>query len=123
MKISPRIFLGDSIQNILGDVLSCAIGYILGTVFLAVELWWLSLVWIVVSEVITITRSMTTYMFPMLQVVCLLYMRDSLLLAILTTLVHSQRLRQWQCAKIPQAKGNYFLSRLSWLSSYRTKAC
>jgi len=97
---------GDSIQNILGDVLSCAIGYILGTVFLAVELWWLSLVWIVVSEV-----------------VCLLYMRDSLLLAILTTLVHSQRLRQWQCAKIPQAKGNYFLSRLSWLSSYRTKAC
>ena len=123
MIISPRIFLGDSIQNILGDVLSCAIGYILGTVFLAVELWWLSLVWIVVSEVITITRSMTTYMFPMLQVVCLLYMRDSLLLAILTTLVHSQRLRQWQCAKIPQAKGNYFLSRLSWLSSYRTKAC
>ena len=123
MKISQRIFLGDSIQNILGDVLSCAIGYILGTVFLAVELWWLSLVWIVVSEVITITRSMTTYMFPMLQVVCLLYMRDSLLLAILTTLVHSQRLRQWQCAKIPQAKGNYFLSRLSWLSSYRTKAC
>ena len=107
----------------MGDVLSCAIGYILGTVFLAVELWWLSLVWIVVSEVITITRSMTTYMFPMLQVVCLLYMRDSLLLAILTTLVHSQRLRQWQCAKIPQAKGNYFLSRLSWLSSYRTKAC
>ena len=123
MKISQRIFLGDSIQNILGDVLSCAVGYILGTVFLAVELWWLSLVWIVVSEVITISRSMTTYMFPMLQVVCLLYMRDSLLLAILTTLVHSQRLRQWQCAKIPQAKGNYFLSRLSWLSSYRTKAC
>ena len=42
---------GDSIQNILGDVLSCAVGYILGTVFLAIELWWLSIVWIVVSEV------------------------------------------------------------------------
>ena len=62
-------------------------------------------------------------MFPMLQVVCLLYMRDSLILAILTTLVHSQKLRQWQCAKIPKAQGNYFLSRLCWLSSYRAKAC
>lgn len=35
----------------MGDVLSCAVGYILGTVFLAVELWWLSIVWILVSEV------------------------------------------------------------------------
>ena len=31
--------------------MSCAVGYILGTVFLAIELWWLSIVWIVVSEV------------------------------------------------------------------------
>ena len=45
---------GDSIQNIVGDVLSCAVGYILGTVFLAVELWWLSIVWILVSEVGTL---------------------------------------------------------------------
>ena len=45
------LITGDSIQNILGDVLSCAVGYILGTVFLAIELWWLSIVWIVVSEV------------------------------------------------------------------------
>ena len=46
------LILGDSIQNILGDIFSCALGYIVGTVFLAVELWWLSLVWIVISEVI-----------------------------------------------------------------------
>ena len=45
---------GDSVQNILGDVLSCALGYILGTLFLAVELWWLSIVWILVSEVGTL---------------------------------------------------------------------
>ena len=45
---------GDSIQNIVGDVLSCAVGYILGTLFLAVELWWLSIVWILVSEVGTL---------------------------------------------------------------------
>ena len=44
-------FLGDSIQNILGDIVSCGLGYIIGTVFLAVELWWLSLVWILISEV------------------------------------------------------------------------
>ena len=43
--------IGDSIQNILGDILSCALGYILGTLFLALDVWWLSLVWIVLSEV------------------------------------------------------------------------
>ena len=46
---------GDSIQNILGDILSCAIGYIVGTLFAAVELWWLSLVWVVISEVSPLT--------------------------------------------------------------------
>merc|ERR1712079_74283 len=96
---------GDSIQNIVGDVLSCAVGYILGTVFLAVELWWLSIVWILVSEV-----------------VCILYMRDSLVLAILTTLVPIQRLRSWQCAKIPKEESKYFFSRLCWWSA-RAKAC
>ena len=45
------VVIGDSIQNILGDILSCALGYILGTLFLALDVWWLSLVWIVLSEV------------------------------------------------------------------------
>ena len=45
------LFLGDSIQNILGDIVSCGLGYIIGTVFLAVEMQWLSLVWILISEV------------------------------------------------------------------------
>ena len=43
--------LGDSVQNIIGDVFSCGLGYVLGTVFLAFELWWLSIVWALVSEV------------------------------------------------------------------------
>ena len=51
MQTISLSFTGDSIQNILGDLISCGLGYIIGTVFLAVELWWLSLVWIVVSEV------------------------------------------------------------------------
>ena len=42
---------GDSVQNIIGDVFSCGLGYILGTIFLAFELWWLSIVWAIVSEV------------------------------------------------------------------------
>ena len=51
-KILFFLCAGDSIQNILGDLVSCSLGYVLGTVFAAVELWWLSLVWIIISEVI-----------------------------------------------------------------------
>ena len=43
--------LGDSVQNIIGDIFSVGLGYILGTLFLAVELPWLSIVWAVLSEV------------------------------------------------------------------------
>merc|ERR1711892_794635 len=68
-------YIGDSIQNIFGDIFSCAVGYIIGTFFVAIELWWLSLVWVVLSEV-----------------VCIWYMRDSLLMTILTLLVHSDLL-------------------------------
>merc|ERR1739838_1069839 len=89
-------YIGDSIQNILGDLLSCGLGYILGTVFAAVELWWLSIVWAVLSEVI-----------------CILYMRDSLLMTIITLLVHSDRIRNWQLAKLPKSENQeYFISRL-----------
>ena len=50
-------------------------------------------------------------------------MRDSLVLAIVTLLVHSQRLRGWQCAKIPRSdSGKYFFSRLCWWSA-RAKTC
>merc|ERR1711879_993452 len=84
---------GDSIQNILG--------YILGTLFAAVDFWWLSILWIVISEIL-----------------CILYMRDSLVLTIVTLLVHSQRLRGWQCAKIPKSdSGKYFFPRLCWWSA------
>ena len=52
----------------MGDVLSCAVGYILGTVFLAVELWWLSIVWALVSEVsITVILSIFTITIVLLR--------------------------------------------------------
>merc|ERR1711931_253752 len=60
-------YIGDSIQNILGDLVSCALGYILGTVFAAVELWWLSIVFVLLIEVGLV-----------------LYMRDSLVLMAVT---------------------------------------
>ena len=51
-------------------------------------------------------------------------MRDSLVLAIITVLVHSEKLRQWQCAKIPKTESKYFFSRLcgAWWT-YKTKTC
>jgi len=78
-------YLGDSIQNIAGDLFSCGFGYILGTFFAALELWWLSIVIIIISEV-----------------ACIIYMRDSLLLTVLTLLVHSDKVMHWQLCKIPE---------------------
>ena len=59
---------GDSVQNIIGDVFSCGLGYILGTIFLAFELWWLSIVWALVSEVsITVILSIFTITIVLLR--------------------------------------------------------
>ena len=92
-------------QNILGDVLSCALGYILGTLFLALDLWWLSLVWVAVSEVTKfheISLAALVTIDPLIagQVACLAYMRDSLVTALAAVLVHSDRLKSWQVAKL-----------------------
>lgn len=81
-------YIGDSIQNILGDLVSCALGYILGTVFAAVELWWLSLVVVLLVELGLV-----------------LYMRDSLVLMIVTFVIRSEKIRNWQLCKIPEAAG------------------
>ena len=48
-----------------------------------------------------------------MQVICILYMRDSLLMTIITLLVHSDRIRNWQLAKLPKSENQeYFISRL-----------
>merc|ERR1712142_1247251 len=86
-------YLGDSLQNILGDLLSCGGGYLLGTLFAPLELWWLSLVWLVLSEL-----------------ACILYMRDSLLLNILSLVVHSDKLVSWQLARVPCQQNPGFIS-------------
>ena len=45
---------------------------------------------------------------------CLLYMRDGLVLTLLTILVHCDRLKTWQLAKLPPKleTQQYFISRL-----------
>merc|ERR1712215_565275 len=80
-------YKGDSVQNILGDLLSCAAGYALGTVFQQTGVWWASLVWVAVSEV-----------------GCTLYMRDSLALTIFALTVRSEALMSWQAEGLPQEK-------------------
>merc|ERR1712154_174985 len=50
-------YSGDSIQNIIGDLLSCSLGYIIGTTFAALDLWWLSLVWILLNLLTLLVHS------------------------------------------------------------------
>ena len=47
-------------------------------------------------------------------------MRDSLLMTILTLLVHSDKLKTWQCSKVPKSNKQFFFSRL-W--RFNQKAC
>ena len=44
-------YKGDSVQNIVGDIISMVVGYTIGTMFFQVGVWWLSIVWILASEV------------------------------------------------------------------------
>ena len=47
------------------------------------------------------------------QVICILYMRDSLLMTIITLLIHSDKLKNWQLAKLPKSENQeYFITRL-----------
>merc|ERR1712179_532233 len=70
---------GDSIKSIFGDLSYCALAYFLGAVFLSLEMCWLSVAWIILSEV-----------------VCILYLRDSLTLTIITLIFHPENLIRWQ---------------------------
>jgi len=75
---------GDSYQNILGDLLACTLGYLVSWLFREMGAWWLSLIWLCISEV-----------------GCLLYMRDCLALTFFTlvvpeALVPKAKIMKWQ---------------------------
>ena len=53
------------------------------------------------------------------QVICVLYMRDSLLMSITTILVHSDKLKTWQLAKLPKCESQgWYISRLFGYNNY-----
>ena len=77
---------GDSYQNILGDLTACTVGYLASWWFRQLGVWWLSMVWLLVSEV-----------------GCLLYMRDCLILTFFTLVVPDgfawipkEKIMRWQ---------------------------
>ena len=75
------------------------------------ELWWLSIVWALVSEVQMFYYNHEYQLFC--QVICILYMRDSLVMTLTTILVHSDKLKTWQLAKLPKCEAQgWFISRL-----------
>ena len=82
-------------------------GYILGTVFAAVELWWLSIVLVLLIEVghhhhhqrcthiVVLVLLVVTIIIGVLhQVGLVLYMRDSLVLMAVTFVVRSEKVRK-----------------------------
>eukprot|EP00092_Neocalanus_flemingeri_P021326 GFUD01023114.1.p1 GENE.GFUD01023114.1~~GFUD01023114.1.p1 ORF type:complete len:170 (-),score=34.74 GFUD01023114.1:11-520(-) len=78
-------YKGDSVQNILGDLLSCSAGYIIGTAFYTCGVPWASLVWIAVSEV-----------------GCAMYMRDNLVIVMINLVVRLEPLVAWQAGGLPK---------------------
>ena len=49
----------------------------------------------------------------------MLYMRDSLLMTVTTILVHSDKLKTWQLAKLPKCEAQgWFISRLFGYNTY-----
>ena len=80
-------YKGDSVQNIIGDLLAGAVGYIVATQLQMAGVRWVSYVLLIVLEV-----------------VCFFYMRDGLFLIIVALLYKSEALVEWQAQGIPQKK-------------------
>ena len=79
---------GDSIQNILGDMSSCAAGFALAKTLEISGLGWVRFAWIIVSEIF-----------------CIIYMRDSLILIWIILIFKIEALANWQAEGIPEENG------------------
>jgi len=77
---------GDSVQNIIGDLVSCGAGYVVATLLDRCGLGLARVGWVAVSEVC-----------------CVLYMRDSLVLTIFSLCYRSEVLAAWQERGIPRS--------------------
>ena len=76
----------ESIHHVVGAIICCFIGYSFSSLFLAIGAWWLSIAWIMASEI-----------------GCLVYMRDNLTLIIIMTIFPIEKITQWQQEIIPKA--------------------
>ena len=77
-------FGGESVQNMIGDLVSCAGGFILAASLQMAEIGWVSFVWVLISEI-----------------ACILYMRDSWGLIVFNLAYRSEALLAWQVKRIP----------------------
>ncbi|XP_023319702.1 uncharacterized protein LOC111694881 [Eurytemora carolleeae] len=78
------LYQGDSIQNIIGDLVSCTFGWYLSALCVHFGVWWLILVWTIVSELALV-----------------FYMRDSLFLILFQLTFNIQAIKTWQAEKVP----------------------
>ena len=74
--------------------------------------------WAALSEVSLLPPPLS---HTVVQVICVLYMRDSLLMTITTILVHSDKLKTWQLAKLPKCESpkGWGIARLFGYSSVK----
>ena len=68
-----------------GDIVSCMSGYCICVICVDLGVWWVPIVWAVVSE-------------------CLLafFIRDGLLLAIIQLFFHVESIKKWQMGNLPE---------------------
>ena len=74
----------ESIHHVVGAIICCFVGYIFSCIFLNIGVWWLSIVWIVTSEV-----------------GCLVYMRDNLFMFVMMMVYQVDSIKRWQEEIIP----------------------
>ena len=72
-------------KSVLTDLCCCGLGYFLGAIFLALEMVWLSGLWIAASEV----RSLQYHCLNIVhvQIFCVLWFRDSLVMRLVNMVI------------------------------------
>ena len=86
---TSEFYKGDSLQNIIGDIISAMFGWFLTAVLHQAGYPWLVLLWTVISELASV-----------------LYMRDCGVLIIIQLLFNSESIKAWQTEKIVEVNKN-----------------
>ena len=84
---TSKDYLGDSYQNILGDLTACQAGYVLSYIFNLIKMPWLSILWYLGTEVYLLA-----------------YMRDNLTLTFITLIFPNEKISKWQNDGVERAR-------------------